>query len=67
MRTFIEEGMKYNAAQGCHDERVDTAGMASVTMKLLPRKLRGFHSKEGGIVNWQNQQKHESSYQEVYA
>ena len=36
MRTFIEESGKYNAESGCHDERVDCAGMASQMMVLLP-------------------------------
>jgi len=36
MRTFVEEDGKFNAASGCHDERVDTAGMASQMMRLLP-------------------------------
>jgi hypothetical protein len=37
MRTFIEESGKFNASSGCHDERVDTAGMASVIMTMLPQ------------------------------
>lgn len=37
MRTFMEESGKYNAASGCHDERVDTAGMAACVMTLLPQ------------------------------
>lgn len=39
MRTFIEENGKYGAASGCHDERVDTAAMATQMLILLPRRL----------------------------
>ncbi len=41
MRTFIEENGKFGAASGCHDERVDTAGMATQMFKLLPMRLFG--------------------------
>ncbi|MFA5363533.1 MAG: hypothetical protein WC335_09915, partial [Candidatus Omnitrophota bacterium] len=41
MRTFVEENGHYNAESGCHDERVDTAGMASQMMKLLPWRAKG--------------------------
>jgi len=40
MRTFVEESGKYNASSGCHDERVDTAGMACCMMTLLPQRIR---------------------------
>ncbi len=39
MRTFVEESGKYNAALGCHDERVDTAGIACCVMALLPQRM----------------------------
>lgn len=53
MRTFIEEGGHYNAASGCHDERVDCAGMASQMMKLLPiRSGRSHADRDNKIVNW---------------
>jgi len=40
MRTFVEESGKFNASSGCHDERVDTAGMACVMMTMLPQVNR---------------------------
>ncbi|MFA5299124.1 MAG: hypothetical protein WC389_13030 [Lutibacter sp.] len=40
MRTFVEKNGKYNAESGCHDERVDTAGIASQMMKLLPSRSK---------------------------
>lgn len=53
MRTFIEEGGHYNAASGCHDERVDCAGMASQMMKLLPiRSGRSHADRDNKIINW---------------
>jgi len=40
MRTFIEESGKYRSASGCHDERVDTAGMAARMIPILPKKVK---------------------------
>ena len=40
MRTYVEKNGKFNAASGCHDDRVMSAGMASQMMTLLPRKLK---------------------------
>jgi len=69
MRTFVEEGGKYNAASGCHDERVDTAGMACEMMTIMPRKLKELQN-ESGIVNWKNKNRNPSGggggYKEVY-
>jgi hypothetical protein len=39
MRTFVEQNGKYGAAPGCHDERVDTAGMATQMLQVLQHKL----------------------------
>jgi hypothetical protein len=67
MRTFIEENGKYNAASGCHDERVDTAGMASQMYQLLPKDLH--NDAQDGIVfsNITSRAKRPSpDYQEVY-
>jgi len=66
MRTFIEDSGTYEAAYGCHDERVDTAGMACCMMTMLPRRLRSDQS-ESGIQNWlRDDISDRPSYQEVY-
>ena len=77
MRTFIEENGHFNAEEGCHDERVDCAGMASQMMILLPA-ARG----NAGRVQDREQErkistsrlalrsqkkKWDGTYQEVYA
>jgi hypothetical protein len=75
MRTFVEVSGTFNAETGCHDERVDTAGMASQMLKLLPRKIRKSEkehreSGEGGFVNWKRKggsRELDSGYEEVYA
>jgi hypothetical protein len=57
MRTFIERGGHFDAAQGCHDERVDCAWMAASMMRLLSRMaLRDGvkKRKSSGFRNWQN-------------
>lgn len=46
MRTFVEINMKYQAEQGCHDERVITAAMASQMMQVMPKKLSPDEIKE---------------------
>ncbi|MEA2066538.1 MAG: hypothetical protein U9O65_05510, partial [Thermotogota bacterium] len=66
MRTFVEESGKYNAAPGCHDERVDTAGMAACMMTMLPRKIKSIQ-RDAGIQNWMNKGREQHQYQEVYA
>lgn len=67
MRTFVEEGGKYEAASGCHDERVDTAGMACMMFTMMPRKLKSMRD-DSGIQNWFNKDiQQRQSYQEVYA
>ena len=67
MRTFIEENGKYNAASGCHDERVDTAGMASQMMQVLPSRLNEDVADVvfGNIADRAKPEK--SGYAEVYA
>jgi hypothetical protein len=50
MRTFIEnKSGSFGAASGCHDERVDTAGIAAEVIGTLPHREEkkesvGFHS-----------------------
>jgi len=68
MRTFIEENGKYHAAQGCHDDRVMSAAMASQMMTLLPEKLRGMQQKTAGFGNMDHRirPEHDHSYREVY-
>lgn len=39
MRTYIEENGRFNAASGCHDDRVMSAAMASQMMRLLPSAI----------------------------
>ena len=69
MRTFKEESGRYEAASGCHDERVDTAGMAACMMTMLPRRIQASKQRDSGIQNWLNKDKSLDSggYQEVYA
>jgi hypothetical protein len=66
MRTFKEENGKYNAETGCHDERVDTAGMATQLMQRLPRYIAG-GPKYIEINNLRGRNETKSTYQEVYA
>jgi len=71
MRTFVDKGKKYEAEEGCHDERVISAAMASQMMQLLSRRDvdRKSSSRVGfGAVNWdrRNKQKEwDGSYHEV--
>jgi hypothetical protein len=58
MRTFVEESGRFEAAPGCHDERVDTAGIACMIMTLLPHRLFS-SSRLDGIQNWHNKDKPE--------
>jgi hypothetical protein len=69
MRTFIEENGKYGAASGCHDERVDTAGMASRMFQLMPSKVADPAKGESyGFTNITSRYKPEKEgYQEMYA
>jgi len=61
MRTFVEKGGKLNAELGCHDERVDTAGMAAIMMTLMPRQLsaqeeekyKPAHRQGVSLAGWQ--------------
>ena len=66
MRTFKEENGKYNAETGCHDERVDTAGMATQLMQRLPRYIAG-SPKYIEINNLRGRNEAKETYQEVYA
>ena len=69
MRTFVEKDMKFNAEVGCHDERVDTACMASMMMRLLPRRVAPAHKKHqqtGSLVNWTRREPEDTGYKEVY-
>ena len=59
MRTFVEEDGKFNAASGCHDERVDTGGMASQMMRLLPYRDKGDTTRDKKrhppqLTNWRD-------------
>ena len=71
MRTFIEESGKFNAASGCHDERVDTGGMASQMMRLLPYhekqdRMRGKKARPHQLRNWRDHmQKPDEGFTEV--
>jgi len=66
MRTFIEENGKYHAAQGCHDDRVMTAAMASQMMTLMPDRLR--RTEPVGFANFEDRlkPKDDGRYKEVY-
>lgn len=66
MRTFIEKKSgEFGAASGCHDERVDTAGIASEVISTLPHRNE---EKDKGFAfsNWsaRTPQKREG-YEEV--
>jgi hypothetical protein len=68
MRTFVEESGAYNAEQGCHDERVDTAGMASQMMKFLPYRERASRKQEVRIGSWgkrSGREEYDGRYQEI--
>jgi hypothetical protein len=67
MRTFIEDNGSYNAEVGCKDERVDTAGMASQMIKLLPRKIKDVKKQTASFTNWSNKNKprDEGGYMEI--
>jgi hypothetical protein len=69
MRTFIEENGKYGAASGCHDERVDTAGMASQMFQLMPSRIA--KSEKVGSYGFTNisdrHQPEKDGYREFYA
>ena len=73
MRTFIEENGSYNAASGCHDERVDTAGMATQMFQLIASKIKETEKakdrgKVYGFTNITDRYKqHDGGYQEFYA
>jgi hypothetical protein len=71
MRTFVEKDGSYNAESGCHDERVDTGGMASQMMKIMPRKIKPKEDRReqtGGFSNFNKASKTKrGEYQEVYA
>jgi hypothetical protein len=77
MRTFIEENGSFNAEQGCHDERVDCAGMASQMMLLLPA-ARGCVGRvqereqerkisTSRLALRSHKPKYDGGYQEIYA
>ena len=67
MRTFKEENGKYGAETGCHDERVDTAGMASQMFQMLPSTMAKGNGTFG-FTNLDHRIKKESSgYTEIYA
>lgn len=67
MRTFVEENGSYNAATGCHDERVDTAGMASQMFKLLPSRLGKPVVFEFKNLRHRSRDNDYSGYKEIYA
>lgn len=71
MRTFIEENGKYGAASGCHDDRVDSAGMATQMFRLIPRRLFDKDTKGDpqtfGFSNISRRyQQKDEGYQEYY-
>jgi hypothetical protein len=66
MRTFKEENGKFNAESGCHDERVDTAGMAARMMQILPSVMNDDKGFEFTNFKHRTEQKF-SGYEEVYA
>ena len=67
MRTFKEENGKYSAELGCHDERVDCAGMASEMMQLLPRHIRGDEPETMQFTNFKSRERSQDrDYSEYY-
>ncbi len=73
MRTYTEERGKFGGENGCHDDRVMSAAMASQMMLLLPvnhfKPVHGKNKKIGGFSNWHNRAKDnrwDSGYIEIY-
>lgn len=66
MRTYVEDNGKFNAAQGCNDDRVITAAMASELVRVLPRKY-GKKKNTVGFSNFKRSNESEATYQEYYA
>lgn len=73
MRTFIEENGTYNAASGCHDDRVDTACMATQMFQLIAPKIKESEKSRDrgrtyGFTNITDRAKQqEGGYMEFYA
>ncbi len=69
MRTFVDKGGKYEGEEGCHDERVMTAGMASQMMRILPKAMRDEVKRRDrrGSSNWDRRKrtKWDGKYTEV--
>ena len=74
MRTFVELNGSYNAATGCKDDRVDSAGMASQMITMLPKKFRSMSEKarqESDFTGFSNihsrfKDSSQEDYKEVY-
>ncbi len=70
MRTFVEKNGSYNAESGCHDDRVDSAGMASQMMVLLPKRFQDLRNESDafeGFANFKDREgtEYDGGYQEV--
>jgi len=70
MRTFVEKNGSYNAETGCKDDRVDTAGMASQMMTLLPKRFQELRNESDsfkGFANFRHREgrKESGEYREV--
>lgn len=69
MRVFKEENGRYGAESGCHDERVDTAGMACQMFQILPSVLNRDDAPTGftNITDrYRDQKVGGDAYTEVY-
>ncbi len=54
MRTFVEKKSgEFGAASGCHDERVDTAGIAAEVISTLPHHDSENKKEVFAFTNWQ--------------
>jgi len=70
MRTFVEKNGSYNAETGYKDDRVDTAGMASQMMTLLPKRFQELRNESDsfkGFANFRHREgrKESGEYREV--
>lgn len=51
LRTYVEEGGKFAAAEGCNDDRVSSAYLAAALFDELPRKYQSLDRKRRGDGN----------------
>jgi len=70
-RRFVEENGKFNAASGCHDDRVMSAAMASQMLVLLPKRFKKLSEESSDFEGFSNihdryQPEKADTYYEIY-